>query len=854
MISMQWLRGLVQRRRVEREIDEELTFHVEMQTRANIELGMSPVDARREALRAFGGVAQTKERVRDVRATHIDSIVRDAQYAFRRLIGQWRFTLTAAGMLALGVGIVTAMFTVVDSLLLRPVPFRDASQLVQLFMGGEHGGVTRVSPAVLDAWRKTPGIEGAESAMEDTAVVELGGTVVTRKIATVTPGIFTMLGATHPLHGRLFVADEGRPGATDRVLVSEAVWRSLYHADPTLIGRTVLADGEPLTVVGILPASFRFPSADTALWRPTQLHRRPDETAQAYVRFAANMPRQEVLRRVTLAAMAADAGNTGLHPWMLPLAGSSDDYLKRAVPLLAGGVVFVFLVLCANVCCLMMSRLTSQRREFGMRAALGASRTQLIRQALAESCVLGLAGVVAGGAVAWALVSICRSLLPEPILLQTLNPLDLDARALVSTSAAGLVATIVIGLLPAWLGTKVDVTDTLRVSDRSRTESAGARVLTRSLLIAEVCLACTLLVCGTLLTRSFVNLTHADRGIDASSVTTLWLSLGQASSDAARDTLTRSIEDDLRHLPGVRQFAWSYGLPPSGGMTSSGDWFADTPGAGPVDMTVDRYLVSPEFFSLYGIPLVGGRSFRADEPYQNVIVSQRLAQRLWPGGNPVGHHFSLGGETFEVVGIAREINLPAIDSRLDTPEFYHRYKPASTPMVSVRCAPTCPTAATLRRHLAATHPEVRVQDASPLDVKYTVQFARPRAAAAVALAFAAIAVAAALGGLFSVLSYGVSRRRREFGIRSALGASPETIGQSVLREGLLVSASGVTLGSLFAVALARTLSSLQYGVTSSDPLSWTMVLGMIALTTFVACLAPARAAARANPALLLRQE
>jgi putative ABC transport system permease protein len=271
-------------------------------------------------------------------------------------------------------------------------------------------------------------------------------------------------------------------------------------------------------------------------------------------------------------------------------------------------------------------------------------------------------------------------------------------------------------------------------------------------------------------------------------------------------------------------------------------------------MTVDRYAVSPEFLALYGIPLIRGRTFHTGEPFSNVIVSQRFAQRLWPDGDPIGHRFRLGRDTFEVIGVAREINYPAIDSRLDTPEFYHLYKPASTPMVSLRCDPSCPGAAMLRRHLAVTHPAVRVQDASPLDVKYTVQFARPRAAAAVAVAFAAIAVAAAAGGLFSVLSYGVSRRRREFGIRSALGASPQTIGRSVRREGLLVTTSGVVLGSVFAMVLARTLSSLQYGVTSSDPVSWTIVLGLIALTNVMACWAPARAAARANPVLLLRHE
>ena len=853
MAVMTWLRSLIQRRRVTREIDDELAFHLDMETQANIDRGMTPEQARRAALRDFAGVVQAKEAVREVRTFRVESVWQDVRHATRTLAGHPGFSVTAVTMLALGIGITTAMFTLVDTLILRPVPFRDPEQLAHLWMGSDRGGRIVVAPAVLRAWQQSPAFDGAESAAPATALLEAGETVVTRGIATVTPGVFNLLGGVTPLRGQLF--DDGGATHSNGVLVSETVWRTLYDADPALVGRSISVNRERLTVVGILPAEFRFPSADTVLWRPTDLIR-PGEMAQAYVRFATGLPREDALRLATDAARAADAQNATLRPWVFPLAGIDDAYSKQAVPLLGGGVVLVFLVLCANVCSLMLARLTTRRREFSMRAALGASRARLMRQAFVESCVLGAAGAAAGAAVAWGFVSIARALLPEPLLMQTLNPLDLDARALGASSMAGVVATLAAGLLPAWLGTRVDAGESLRVVNRSGTETRGARALSRGLLVLEVAMACTLLIGATLLARSFANLTRADRGLDTTGVTTLWLSFGGNALDAAgRAALARTLEEDFRQLPGVQQVAWSYGLPPGGGMTSFGDWTSDTAGSSPQNLEVERYVVGPEFFSLYRIPIIHGRGFAASEPQGHVIVGERLARTLWPGLDPVGHTFRFMEQQFTVIGVAREIHYPAIDSRLDRPEFYHAYTEASsTPMVSLRCVPACPDAAVIRNHLASSHPAVRVQRAAPAERNYAAQLARPRAAAALALTFAAIAVIAAAGGLFSVLSYGVSRRRREFGIRTALGASPRQIRRVVFGDGLIVAVTGAVIGSLAGAALARGLRSLQYGVTPGDTASWLLVLGIVWLTTVLACWRPARTAARMDPLMMLREE
>jgi predicted permease len=858
MALMTSLRGLLQRRRAEREIDDELAFHVEMETRANVARGMAPAEARRAALRAFGGVTQAKETVRDVRTLGIESIWHDVRHSSRTLASHPRFTLAAAGMLALAIGLTTAMFTIVDSLIVRPLPFRDPGQLANVYMGNDRGGRLVVAPAVVNAWRESPAFDAAESAGSDTALVEVAGTVVTRELATVTPGVFDMLGGVQPVRGRLFSATEGRPGESDRVLVSETVWRALFNSDPALLGQSIAINGERLTVVGILSADFRFPSADTVLWRPTDLGG-PGELARAYVRFARGAPREDALRLATAAAQAADARNAKLQlrARLFPLVDTDDAYTTRAVPLLIGGVVLVFLVLSANVSSLLLARLAARRREFSMRAAIGASRGRLIRQALVESGVLGVLGIAIGAGIAWALVSIARALIPEPLLMQTLNPLNLDQRALAATSVFGLLATLAAGLLPAWLGTRVDAGESLRAVDRSRTETRSARALSRGLLVVEVALACTLLVGATLLTRSFVNLARADRGLDTANVTTLWLSLpvSDAPDAMARAALARTIEDELRHLPEVRRVAWSYGLPPGGGMESWGDWITDLPGAPAVNAEVSRYVVSPEFFTLYGIPIVRGRGFHPSDNYATVIISERWARTLWPGVDPIGRTFRFEKEQFQVIGIASEIHYPSIDSRRDGPEFYHPYTTAvGTPMVSLRCEPGCPDAAVIRHRLASTHPAVRVQSAEPVDVRYAAQLARPRAAAALAVTFAAVAVIAAAGGLFGVLSYAVGRRRRDFGIRAALGASRREIRCVVLRDAVIVAASGLAIGSLFAAVLARSIASLQYGVTPGDPFSWSFVLVLIALTTALASWGPARAAATLDPLVLLREE
>ncbi|MBP7621028.1 MAG: ABC transporter permease [Gemmatimonadales bacterium] len=855
------LRGLLLRERANTEADEEIQFHVEMETQANVALGMTAEEARRVALRDLGGVSQARESVRDVRSLWLESILQDLVYAFRVLRRHPTVFVGAVAMLGLGIGLTTAMFTLVDTLILRPVPFRDPDQLALLYMGDSHGGRTTVAPAVLRAWQHSPSFSGAESADVGEVLLTADGFVSVQEMARVTSGLFDLLGGVRPLRGRLFDERDGHVG--DRVILSEDLWRNLYRADPALVGRTVTLDGKPLLVVGILPADFRFPSWNTAIWRAVDFESLPaadaDRRAVAYVRFAPSMPRRDAERMSTNAARAADAANGRLWTRVQPLVDDfRNPYYQRALPLLAGGVVLVFFVLCANVCSLLLARVTARQQEFAMRSALGASRARLIRQSLVEGSALGALGIVAGTAVAWALVSVSRAFLPEAFLLHTLKTLRLDETALVVSAVCGLVATIAVGVIPAWLGTRPHPESSLRVTDRG-TETRGARAAAQALLVAEVALACTLLVAATLLVRSFVNLATADRGLDAEDVLVATVSLDDAAfpDGPSRESALRAIDDQVARLPGVRAVAWSYGNPPGGGWTSYGKWQSDAPGAPAVDMAVDGYSVGPGFFGVYGIELVRGRLFSPSDPANAVVVGERLARVLWPGLDPIGRRFSF--ETWKepslVVGIAREIHFPSLNPRLDLPQFYMRMEgPHGLAMMSLRMAAAGPNAGVLHERVVAAHPAVQCLGVRTLNSMYFQELARPRAAAALAFAFAVIAVLATAGGLFSVLSYAVATRRREFGIRTALGASAGQIGALVLRSTARVILGGTAIGAAGAWLLARAVTSLQYGVTITDPAVWIGVLGVLVATSVAASWRPARQAMGADPVVLLREE
>ncbi|MEX2272335.1 MAG: ABC transporter permease [Vicinamibacterales bacterium] len=787
----------------------------------------------------------------------------DLRRALRRLVAQPAPALGAVLMLALAIGLATAMFSLIDTLLMRTVPFPQAERLAHVMMLGPSGGSISVDPSVLHAWRESRLFDRVEAQAPATMLLGSGADLTSSKGAYVSPGLLQMLGA-RPINGRLFSPEEGRPGTGDRVVIAERLWRSMFGADLAAIGTRMLVEGSPATLIGVLPDEFRFPEWDTAVWRPMDFLAPPagdrPVLPRAIVRYSPGIPAADALKAATTMAHEAyppQADNQWAQAESLasPYQGK---YARAAAPVLAAAAVMVFLVLCANVSGLLLARLDARMREIGVAAALGASRGRLMREALVESLCLGAGGLALGLAVAAGLLTIARAWLPEALLIHTLNPIDLDARAFAAASAAGGAAVLAAGLLPAWFATRVSPMSAMRPAARGSSEGRGSRAARRVLLVSEVAFACMLLVGASLLVRSFMRMAGAERGLDSSGVTTAWVQGigGQDATGPARVAASRRLEEALRQLPGVQAVAFSFGTPPDGGGWTMGEWVSDGSSAAPIEATFQQYQVGPDFFDLYRIPIVRGRTFRTEDHERTVVISERIADLLWPGVDPVGRSFHREGkEPFTVIGVARELHLPTTETRSDRPEFYLQFVPGRANVsINIRCGGPCPDVARIRQTVRDVEPRADVWQAGVLDRAYLAEVEGPRAAAALVLTLALIAAVAVGGGLFAVLSYAAGRRRREFGIRLALGARPGEIGGLMLREGARVVVAGAVIGGLGAWWLSRALSSLMYGVTPGDPGSWLMVAGLLIVIALAASWRPAARAARIDPSMLLREE
>jgi predicted permease len=780
-------------------------------------------------------------------------------HALRRLRARPGITAASVVMLACAVGLATAMYAAVDALVLRPVPFAAPDRLAYLGTAYEHGGSYLVPTPVFDAWRASGAFDGLASAVTGTALVEArGGELQARATAWVTPDLFAVLGGVRPLQGRLFEATEGRAGADDRVLVSETLWRAAYGGDPALVGRRIRVGDADAIVVGILPAAFRFPTWDTVLWRPIDYAAPPPAHARAQpipvARFGGR-PRADALAIATRIAREVDGTLAGHVAAARPLS-AAHAYDRRAITMLGAASALIFAILCLNVAALRMVELRRRRRDVAVSLALGAPRARILREAALDGLLVGTAGLACGAGLGWALLAIARAFLP-PALVPSLNPLEVDLRALAVMSALGLLATTVTTVWPAWRASRVDTLEALGTVARATTASRASRSVARVLLTAEMALACLLLASAGLLVRTFVNLRHADRGLETAGVLTVTMFLPRESfADApARRAAVAAMDARVRSLPGVQALAWSSGVPPRGGGTTFGSIAGEGPGGTKIDGEVSRYNVDGSFFELYQLPFVRGRTFAAGEGPEVAIVGEDLARRLWPGSDPVGQTLVLNEERVQVVGVTRELRYPSVDRSLDRPEIYQPYGgPGPYATLSLRCDAGCPSLALLRERLLAASPAVNVWKAERLADVYLAELARPRAVATLGAGFAGLAAAAAVGGLFCLLTLAVGERRRELGIRAAMGATPAGLARLVLAEGLGIALVGLALGCAAAVGLGRVGSALYYGVTGSDPLTWVAVVGGLCSLAVVACLRPVREAMRVDPVQLLRHE
>lgn len=785
-------------------------------------------------------------------------LLTDSRQAWRRLRTRPAVPVLVVALLSLAIGLTTSMFAVVDSVVVRPLPFPVADRLAVLSVSRGGG-----SPELRDAWRHSAVFEQVEAA-QSSGSTEMDTPAGLRREygARVTPGMFQMLGVA-PIRGRLLEAGDTQQA----VLLSETLWHFAFDADPAVLGRTVRIGEGTAVVIGILPASFWFPSHETRYWM--LLDERTSGPAsfgrQTYARMA-DVPLEEAqnLSMAVAEQLGVLAPNQVVRVTSLAdrmsarvLPGAADH--RGVVGLLFVSALLVFVVLCANAGSLLLAQSTARQRDFGVCTALGASRGRLVRQALLEHAALGVAAGVVGLGLAYALLMIADAVVPETVLNVTLNPIDIDARTAAMAAVLALTAVMTAGVLPAWLGTRTDVGRSLKGAERVGTPARGVGVAARSLLVGEIALACTLLLGAALLIRTLDELARADRGADTTGVltSTLRLSTPNPSTPATTDSILMALERDLEALPGIEEVAISHGRPAPSDYSyrAPQPWLPDRPDAVPVEINVNIHAVRADYFQLYRIPILAGRVFEATDGPRDVIIGERFASLLWPEDSPLGRSFSRGATRYRVIGVARETTFPTLDPQEDRPEFYEPFGTDRPSLdLSVRCGAGCPAPDIITDRIEAAHPGVRVSGLRFLEDRYRLELEQPRTTAMVGLVFAALAVIVAAGGLFAVLSHAVSRRRREFGIRTALGASPGSLRQLVLRDGGLTAALGIAAGAAVGWMAVRAFSAVHYGVTPADPLSWAAVVTAIAVTTLAAAWRPAQQATRANPVELLREE
>ena len=775
-------------------------------------------------------------------------------------------------MLALAIGLTSAMFTVVDSYLLRPGPFRQPETFGQLGVGSTADKASVNLPLTFArAWRSAGTFHAVHALIQQPATFGTGDDAVITGGARVTPGLLDDIGAK-PIAGRLFADGEGRDGDTDPVVISESLWRSRFQSDPAIVGKSIVISGSPATVVGVLPASFAFPYAQVKVWRPLDLAAPPAGVARLgrlayiYARFEAGGRRDDVLSAAARVAHEVDPASPNAVVAAIPVTrGLLDDYSRSSLLALAVGVGLVFLVLCANATNLLLARLSARRREFALCSALGASRGRLLRQSIWEQLMLGAAASLAGLAVAAFLVTIARTSLPNDLLWRTLNPLRVDVRAILGTSAFGMLAILVAGIFPAWLGTSRTPSGAIQDVTRSATPGRQARRATTTLLIAEIAFAVTLSVVAGLQLRSFVNLLHEDRGLDADKLVTFNVTMpaAQFADGPSRYAAAERIRTAATQVPGVENATLSFGVPPGAGSIFFFDVTSDAPQASPVQIVMNGYNVEPDFFSVYGIRLLQGRSFRDDDGPGSVVISRSLASALWPDTSAIGHSFTFGKQRRDVIGVAADVRNPLHDPRKDEPELYERLirrtdgasaLTSTSVWLTVRCPDGCPRTDGIRAAVKASTPLATVAAAKRVRDDYATALARPQTGAVVAVAFAVIGLLAVGGGLFAVLTRIVQQRQREFGIRLALGATPYDVRRLVHRFGASVALVGLGAGVLIAWLASRVVAAVQYGVQLTDPLTWAGVILVIGMTVMLAAWRPARRAMTLDPVRLLREE
>jgi predicted permease len=873
------LRALFFKSKLEEELDEEMRFHLEREIDENIARGMSPEEARYAALRSFGGVERVKEESRDERGIRlIDEVWQDLRYGARMLVKQPGFTLIAVLTLALGIGANTAIFSVVNAVLLRPLSYADDERLVMIWGKFPAAGIKRASvsvPEFIDYRDRTHSF--AQVGVYGGADFTLTGRGAAERFngALVSANLLSLLGV-NPTLGRHFLAEENQPDRSHVVILSYGLWQRRFGGDSQLIGQEITLDGLNYMVVGVMPPGFQFPWAETEIWRPLDIT--AARLNERYSRWLSSVARLKPGVTMAQAQAEMDALARSMHQeypkfygersdWginLIPLRNELVGDVHDALPILLAVVGCVLLIACANVANLLLSRATARHKEMAVRAALGAGRRRLIQQLLTESILLAAAGGSLGMLLAlWSNVHLIKL---GPQELSSGGPVGIDGRVLLFTLLVSLLTAVLFGLAPAWQAAKLNLNDALK--EGGRNASAGRGRLRNLLVIGEIAMALTLLVGAGLVLKSFYRLLRVDPGFDPANVLTMRLALSSIEYPEGHQqrAFYEKVLSQIESLPGVQAAGAVHNLPMSGSGNTRNFSIEGLP---EIPLNVDFYQASPNYFSAMGMRVASGRFFsrddREDQP-RVAIVNETLARRFFPNQNPLGKRIKMGAaigpfQWLSIVGVVRDVKQNGLDEETKPALYVHYLQPPlpgwkfqSMFLVVRTQSDSLSLLPALRNTLQALDKNQPVYRVVTMEQLLARSMAARKFSLLLLTLFAALALALSVIGLYSVLAYAVTQRMHEIGIRMALGAQRNEVLKLMVKQGMALALIGIAVGLSASFALTRLMKSLLFGVEPTDPLTFSVVASLLTLVALLACWIPARRATKVDPLLALRRQ
>jgi predicted permease len=879
---MRWLymlplrfRSLFRKSHIEQELTNELCFHLEKLIEEKVAKGMTPPEARYAALRELGGVEQIKEACRDMRrANYIDDLLSDLRYAGRTLRRNPGFAGLAVLIMALGIGANTAVFSVVNGVLLKPLSYREPDRIVTLsdFVKGVEGATALSkqvsSPDVQDWHDQSSSFEAmAYYASREAAVIH-GSTAEYARVTAVSPEFFRVF-AVEPTVGRFFTAEETKPGSGGALMISYAYWQSHFGGDPRALGQTVRIFG-PRPIVGVLPPGFRFPG-NTDLWVPAISGGTPEpRLAQNYLAVARLKPgvslEQAQTEMTTIARRLEQQypeSNKGRSVAVTRMRDEMVGDVRLTLYLMLGAVGVVLLIACANTATLILGKATARAREVAVRAALGASRQRIITQLLTESLLLAFIAGAAGLLLAYggskALVALAPADLPR------LAETGIDRWVLAFTLGISMMTTLLFGLVPALYASKVNLSEALK-QGAARLTSGGGMVRKRGVLVvAEIALAMVLLSAAGLLIKSFVALQNVALGFRPENVLVMRATVPAPPSVgiARARQFFKDVLPEIAALPGVSAVGAT--MAPPGYVDSTGAYWVDHMPAlpDPTAPAVILSIVSPGTFAALGIPLKSGRDFSdsdtLDRPFV-VVVNEAVVRKSFRNQNPLGRTIFCPFDSFQgmtIIGVVGDVRQRGPE-REPMPECYmtylqHPFNGATLSVVARTVGDPSALQETLRRLARDRSPDVPMKFTT-MEALVSQNVAAPQFRTLLFAVFAALAVCLATAGVYGVMAHAVGQRSNEIGLRIALGASTGSVLRLVLGQGLALAGLGLALGVAAAVVGTRLLTNMLFRVQPNDPAVYLAVAVLIGLVALVASYVPARRASRIDPLTAIRQE